>query len=248
MGAYIRGYAICATPRSGSNFLCQLLASTGALGKPLEYFNVKGRRIHEDPYYPDDPAEQFRRIMTVGATPNGVYGLKLFPEQHDLVSTTYAWTKLLPNLKFIVLERRDILGQALSWVRATQTDRYLSTDSPQRADTYNGEMIRSSLRLVVGRRARWSMFFARTGITPLPVFYEDVVANPQTEVDRIAAFIGDCSPALIRLELVETKIQRDMVSEEWRRRFQAEFGNPDVVDNLGPPGRADARVIGGIRW
>jgi hypothetical protein len=74
------------------------------------------------------------------------------------------------------------------------------------------------------------------------------VANPQTEVDRIAAFIGDCSPALIRLELVETKIQRDMVSEEWRRRFQAEFGNPDVVDNLGPPGRADARVIGGIRW
>jgi LPS sulfotransferase NodH len=225
--------------------LCQLLSSTGVLGRPREYFNVKGRRIHEDPDYPDDPAEQFRCILTVGATPNGVYGLKLFPEQHDVISRTCAWTKLLPNLKFIVLERRDTLGQALSLARASQTEQYFATDWPQGAEAYDGPMIRQSLRVIIGRRARWSLFFARTGIEPLPIFYEDITTNPQAEVERIAAFMGDCSPAIIRPELVNTTVQRDMVSEEWRTRFHAEYGDPDVVDNLGPQ---PARALGGIRW
>jgi LPS sulfotransferase NodH len=36
-----RGYAICTSGRSGSNVLCQYLASTGLLGKPLEYIGGK---------------------------------------------------------------------------------------------------------------------------------------------------------------------------------------------------------------
>ena len=56
--AAVRGYAICTAPRSGSNFLCQLLAGTGLLGRPLEYFNGPGRRYFDDPSYPDDPARR----------------------------------------------------------------------------------------------------------------------------------------------------------------------------------------------
>ncbi|TPL71848.1 hypothetical protein FJ941_28635 [Mesorhizobium sp. B2-3-13] len=41
----MRGYSICTSPRSGSNFLCQHLSSTGVLGHPLEYFNGRGRRF-----------------------------------------------------------------------------------------------------------------------------------------------------------------------------------------------------------
>ncbi|MGP8122502.1 MAG: Stf0 family sulfotransferase [Xanthobacteraceae bacterium] len=41
-----RGYAICTMPRSGSNFLCQLLASSGCLGRPLEYFNGPESPVH----------------------------------------------------------------------------------------------------------------------------------------------------------------------------------------------------------
>jgi hypothetical protein len=47
-----RGYMICATSRTGSNYLCQLLASTQVLGNPLEYFNTNGRRRREDPKCP----------------------------------------------------------------------------------------------------------------------------------------------------------------------------------------------------
>src|SRR4051794_11021098 len=32
------GYLVCATPRSGSTLLCELLTSTGVAGRPAEYF------------------------------------------------------------------------------------------------------------------------------------------------------------------------------------------------------------------
>ncbi len=226
----IRGYVICTAPRSGSNFLCELLSSTGVLGNPREYFNGPGRRVHDDPTYPDDPAAQFRRILTMGATPNGIYGLKVFPDQHDMIAGTCAWTKLLPGLKFIALERRDILGQALSLVRVLQTGQYRSTVPPINRESYNPALIRASLYKVIKDRARWSLFFARTGIEPLPVVYEDVAENPQTEVDRIAAFVGGSASAIIRPELIGVKVQRDAVLEEWRIRFRAENGSAETID------------------
>jgi LPS sulfotransferase NodH len=45
-----RGYAICTSARSGSNWLCYLLSSTGQLGHPREYFNVEARRRNTPPF------------------------------------------------------------------------------------------------------------------------------------------------------------------------------------------------------
>jgi LPS sulfotransferase NodH len=77
-----RGYAICTSGRSGSNLLCQYLSSTGVLGNPLEYFNGSGRRLLGYPEYPDEPSRQIDWILTAGATPNGIYGLKVFPARY----------------------------------------------------------------------------------------------------------------------------------------------------------------------
>jgi LPS sulfotransferase NodH len=104
-----RGYAICTSGRSGSNLLCQYLSSTGVLGYPLEYFNGSGRRRLGYPAYPDDPSQQTGWILTEGATPNGIYGLKIIPAQAELIEKSIRWTELLPNLRFVLLKRRDIL-------------------------------------------------------------------------------------------------------------------------------------------
>jgi LPS sulfotransferase NodH len=197
---------------------------------PREYFNGPGRRTHDDPTYPDAPADQFQRILTMGSTPNGVYGLKVFPDQHDMIAKTCAWTRLLPRLKFIALERRDTLGQALSWARTVQTGQYRSTVPEKNPASYDASLIRAALYQVIKGRARWSLFFARTGFEPLPVFYEDVLANPQMEIDRIAAFVGGCGPAIVRPDLIKLKTQRNSTIDEWRNRFRTENGNPDIID------------------
>lgn len=67
---------VAATPRVGSNYLCELMASTGELGVPREYFNHVGRRKYDDPNYPSDLRGQLRQIRTTGRTPNGIAGVK----------------------------------------------------------------------------------------------------------------------------------------------------------------------------
>jgi LPS sulfotransferase NodH len=227
-----RGYAICTSARSGSNWLCYLLSSTGHLGNPREYFNCEARRQFDDPAYPAEAAEQFSRILTMGATPNRVYGLKVSPSQHDAISQTCAWTRLLPNLKFVLLQRRDLLGQALSAARAVQTGQFRSTVPAKAPPTYDPNLIKESLVGTVKDQARWALFFARTGIAPLPVYYEDVVTNPQATIDRIAGLVGTRQQVVIRPDLIDLKVQRDALTEEWRARFLREEGGGDVLDQL----------------
>ena len=225
-----RGYAICTQPRSGSNLLGQYLSSTDRLGYPLEYFNGPARRELGIPDFPDDPRKQIDYILSVGTTQNGVYAVKLFASQLDLIAQSVRWTELLPQLRFVYLERRDLLGQAISWTRAVQTNQYRSTQRSSGQAKYDGDLILHHLVAIVKERAQWDKYFARTGILALRIVYEDLLADPQAQVDRVARIMGVDEPVVINPARIDLSIQRDSLSEEWRRKFQAEYGNPDVID------------------
>jgi LPS sulfotransferase NodH len=231
-GTANRGYAICTSGRSGSNLLCQYLSSTGILGNPLEYFNGSGRRMLGNPEYPDDPTEQIKWVLTEGATPNGIYGLKVFPPQIDRIAKSVHWTELLPKLNFVVLKRRDILGQAISGVRAAQTNQWRASMAAQGALTYDGQQIYERLRTIAQEYARWDIFFARKGLQPTTISYEDLLTNPQTAVDQIAHLFGLRGQALVASQRVDLTVQRDANSEEWRRRFLGEYSDPNDLDCL----------------
>ncbi|MBV8848649.1 MAG: hypothetical protein JOZ16_03595 [Methylobacteriaceae bacterium] len=228
-----RGYAICTLPRSGSNYLCEVLGSTGVLGRPKEYFNAEGRRRYDDPAYPDDPHEQIERILTMGATPNGVYALKLFPTLFDSVVPHFALTKVLPDLRFVRLRRRDILDHAISYVKATQTQAYRSTDEAVSATSYDPATIQSSIGQICQWSARWDMFFARTGLQPVEITYEDLLGDPQAAADRVAKLMDVRPPLKIDFYKIPLRIQRDQESADWRERFRRECGDPNYIDSAG---------------
>ena len=225
-----RGYAICTSGRSGSNLLCQYLSSTGVLGNPLEYFNGSGRRLLGYPEYPDDPSRQIEWVLTEGATPNGIYGLKMFPAQVELIEKSIRWTALLPGLKFVLLKRRDILGQALSAVRAMQTEQWRSSMPARGPAVYDGAQIYERLQFAVRDYARWDIFFARKAVAPTIVVYEDLLADPQSAVDQIAGLFGLRGQARAAGERVDLKIQRDTTTEEWRARFLDEYRDRKALD------------------
>ncbi|RAZ92872.1 hypothetical protein DPM33_03155 [Mesorhizobium hawassense] len=227
----MHGFAICTAPRSGSNFLSQLLSSTGQLGRPLEYFNGPGRRYFDDPDYPDDRNAQIEKILTMGATPNGIYGLKIFAYQNDWVEDEIEWTARLPNLQFIFLRRRDILGQAISWARALQTGQYRHGQTSTGEAAFDGQAILDRLRAIAIEYARWEMYFARNEIAALPVVYEDVANAPQQAVDSIAGLFN-LHHVRADARQVSVILQRDESTEKWRRRFVEEFGNLGRVDKL----------------
>lgn len=97
----VRAYIVCATPRSGSTLLCEMLAATGRAGNPLEHFEVL--RHSSLPRQPREyfleadaapvrerlpPLEQgapstelaphwWSRVLAEGLSANGVWGGKL---------------------------------------------------------------------------------------------------------------------------------------------------------------------------
>jgi LPS sulfotransferase NodH len=227
-----RGYAVCTSGRSGSNLLCQYLASTGVLGRPLEYFNAAARRMFGAPEFPDDPERQIKWVLTAGATDNGIFGIKVFPAQIDHAAKSIAWSRMLPNLAFVLLKRRDLLGQAISNLRATQTRQWRSTLPPQGSPAYDGPQIYAHLRDAVRDYARWDLFFARRGIAPTTIWYEDMLLDAQAAVDKVASLFGLQGQAPIARDKVDLAIQRDALNEDWRMRFLDEFGKRDELDTI----------------
>lgn len=106
-----RSYLVCATQRSGSTLVCELLKGTGVAGRPEEYFEATqqtgipphpgefleglertGLGIRDDPEPPEAPRysslagvadyeQHLERVLELGTTPNGVFGAKLMFNQ-----------------------------------------------------------------------------------------------------------------------------------------------------------------------
>ena len=216
-----RGYVICTEPRSGSIYLCQLLASTGVLGVPTEYFNVETMRLRGHADYPTDPEAQLAAIAELGATPNGVYGLKIFSRQFRAVAAT-RWAERLPSLSFLHLTRLDALGQAISHVRAMQTQQWTARSTTRGAPRYDFSGIKNELVRLLNAQAGWSHYLARNGVPVLHIAYEQMIAAPQQTADAVARFVGLGEPASVDPSQLWVTPQRDGLNAEWRERFVAE--------------------------
>ena len=136
-------YAICATQRSGSNFLCDLLKVTRRCGNAHEFFRdwhmaSVNRQRGTGGSGPESCANiqaHLAHIMQIGATLNGVFGMKIMGNQTGILkeklnmlpqlsSSTLAEALniLFPNLWYIHLRRNDKIAQAVSFARARQSN------------------------------------------------------------------------------------------------------------------------------
>lgn len=224
-----RGYAICGEQRTGSTFLAQMLASTGRLGVPREFFSVNPMRRYVDPNYPADPEAQLGQVLPLGSTANGVYGLTVFTGHFD-DARRIRWAERLPNLAFVHLRRRDLLGQALSLVRAQQTDQYHSHRPKAGEPLYDRGRINEALVGLARTEARWRYWFARNGLDPLMLDYEDLAERPLEAVGRIAVLVGVSGEVTVDFDKVANRVQRDDQTEDWRQRFLAESRNLAVFN------------------
>ncbi len=226
------GYAICGAARSGSSWFAKALGSTDALGRPADAFNTRFQQRLFGPDYPAGRLEQIGRVLTEGATPNGIYGVKIFPAVLFQMGHQIRWTRHLPNLRFVHWRRRDLLGQAISRVRAEATEQWRSTlDALGEAD-YDGGAILRALKFTASLDARWEVYFARNGIAPLRLVYEDALEDLQGAVDAVAALMDLDHRPRVDPSRIALEVQRDAETEAWRQRFVADHGDPDRMDEL----------------
>jgi trehalose 2-sulfotransferase len=224
-----RSIMLATVERCGSEFLCQLMGATGQLGRPSEYLNTEWmRRFIAD--YPDEVRAQLAIAHRVGTTTNGCFAMKLHPIWLDRLLSGARVEAAFPNPVFVRLFRRDLLAQAISLYRARGAGKYHAHIPARRTIDYDGAAIQRALIEQVHNTARWQVYFARNGLQPLAIAYEELVTNPDAAVRAIAHHAGiDVRPAAPTAPL---QIQRDDVSNAWRQRFVAEFGNLNLLDRI----------------
>jgi trehalose 2-sulfotransferase len=220
----VRGYVICSEHRSGSTLLCELLKSTGQLGNPDEFFRdtIFSARFERRP-------EFLENVLDQATTPNGIYGLKVFSQQFD-VTCARRWAEELPDLRYVYLERRDLLGQAISLVRARQTEQYSATAKARRAERYDGRAIKRQLGRIAEGYLRWRRFFARNGIVPVWLSYEELIDDHLSAVLAVARAVEIelTADVVVRAEL---RRQQDQLTSIWRERFISEYSDTGYLDH-----------------
>jgi LPS sulfotransferase NodH len=225
----MRSIVLATDQRTGSEWLCSLMANTRRLGTPCEYLNAPWMQLFVQGY-PTSVETQIKIAHTVGTSSNGVFAMKLHPWHFDLLAGKVPFAVAFPSPVFVYLYREDRLGQALSLVRASQTGSYHAFTDVKVDPVYDTAAIMATLRSLTANQARWECYFARNNISPLRISYEKLVESPIEQLRAIAGF------AMVELDNFETplarglKIQRDEQTEEWRRRFHAESGCLDYLD------------------
>lgn len=217
--------------RTGSELLCQLLGATGRLGRPSEYLNTSWMQRFI-PDYPADVASQVAIAHRAGTTPNGCFSMKVHPWHIDRLLSEGTISHTFPTPTFVRLMRRDLLGQAISLHRARQTGRYHSHIQEERPAGFDAEAIGTTMRDLAANRARWDLYFARIGTSPLTVTYEELCADLFQVVHRVAAAMGETVDRTMVTSFTPIRRQADELSVEWRARYIHECGSVDRFDRL----------------
>ena len=245
-------YIICATPRSGSTLLCDLLAETGVAGHPNSYYRQESilywARSWDLSMLDLTDNKEFDRsylaaALRAGTSENGVFGLRLMwgsvaelstrlgalhPDLHDDAAL---FERALGETLYIHLSRQDKIAQAVSLLRAEQSGLWhLAADgterersSPPQPMVYDADRLSGFLKELEMDDAAWAAFFAHNRIEPMRLTYEAVAAAPQVAVARILSALGR-EPELASTVTARTAKLADNTSLEWADRFRRESG------------------------
>jgi LPS sulfotransferase NodH len=222
---------LAAEERSGSEYLCQLMGATRRLGRPSEYLNTYWMRRFV-PDYPEAVDAQLAIAHRVGTTANGCFAMKTHPAHVDRLLQGGSVAVAFPNPVFVRLYRRDLVAQAVSLYRARASDRYHAFVAAGREVGFDGEAIRQCLFELVRSRGRCEVYFARNGIEPLAIAYEDLAADPYAAVRANGRRVGEAVGPQDVVVTVPLQVQRDDISALWKQRFVATYRDLDVLDTF----------------
>lgn len=238
------GYLLCASPRSGSTLLCDLLSRTGVAGNPESYFRPASVSLFaaswgvlaEADTWDERYVEAVRRK---GAGATGCSSLRimwsdmpvflaklrmLYPADDGDASLLM---RRLDTGHFVHLFREDKVAQAVSLVLARQTGLWhLNADGsdrqrvgPRREPRYDYDQIASELRMLDDEARGWEQWFGSQGISPMQVEYRDLVTDPADTVRQIMKMIGRPVPGL--LPFPGTARLATALNDEWVERFRS---------------------------
>ncbi len=243
-------YIICATPRSGSTLLCDLLTDTLVAGCPdsffrredlLEwagYFTVSVTNWGDDQEF-DQP--YLSAVLQHGTGGTSIFGMRLMWESlgnlskrlesfyPDLPNDNARFQAVFGSPLYVHLTREDKVSQAVSRLRAEQSGLWhVAADGTERErlkqgqePVYDADSLSKIVTKLEEQDAAWSNWFVQQEIQPMCITYEALASNPQAELEAVLAALG-LDPAIAETAVPRTAILADSESREWAERFREE--------------------------
>jgi LPS sulfotransferase NodH len=228
----LNSYIIASVQRSGTHLLCTLLRSTGVAGLPAEHFLAKPGETWERRWNSPSRMQYVQRVLQDNTTANGVFGtvvmwsyfdrmvqmLRDMPEYNALDDANLL-ASVLRQPKYVWLRRRNQVEQAVSWAIACQTRVWAQKAGekprPRNLPRFDFKVIDEWCNRIAAHNAAWENYFRENRIEPLTLFYEDLVADNRTAVERVLQFLNVSLPA--RMEIVPPGFEKqaDEISAQW---------------------------------
>lgn len=248
-GGAERSYLLCTVPRSGSWLLADLLEQTDLAGRPEEYFRPDHRIQWSREWGIPVKAPYGRYVgaaLANTATGNGVFGakthwyqfewftgeLRALPGADPAATDEALIEQWLPRPHYVHLRREDTVRQAISYYLATYSDMWFHlagedegtgadrfirpVPMPERPDWGHVRFLENA---VISHEQRWAGFFARSGIVPLDIRYEDMAGDYEKTVRRVLDFIGVPLAATAPLPRPRLKKQASEATERLVREY-----------------------------
>ncbi len=216
-----RTVLIASTPRCGSHMIGHAMARTGLLGVPFEYCNPSNMSVWMQRLGTISPEATLRAIIARRSTANGMFGIKAHFTQCETLGGPQQLFKALPGLRVVHLRRADVLRQAISYAVARQTGVWIKGQEPtSETAVYDASLIADCLDDIAVQNAGWSTAFAKAGIRPLNLYYEDAASDLQFAVTQVARFMNVVSSdETIEVETATERQGRNGMTKNWVERY-----------------------------
>lgn len=213
---------ICFANRSGSFYLAQLLAAGGVGNEAGEFFNAETVIEHSRRRGLTSLAGFVEALPAILGMPARLIA-KAGVGQLVMLIDAGILPALLPRSRFLLIERGDRLGQAISRVIASQTGQWTSAHQATIGSedlVYDRAAIETEWARADYTTHGFYRLFAANGIAPIHVGYEALLDDPAAVLAEIGAALG-IGPIPYRPQGVSLQRQAGPVNAAWRARYLA---------------------------
>ncbi len=213
------------TNRSGSNLISEYMCASkrfSGFGEPLNHEQVIHRSKCENiRSFPDYLRLELERVRREGC----MFGMKSSYTQAMMLVRCGAIPRFFNDVRWVILQRRDILSQAISFSIAFQTKQWTSMQRRIGGVQYNFRDIENRLKGLTVAYNAMDTFCLEQGVDPYRIFYEDFVMKPRQGARDLAAHLGVTNVNFDKSKLKLQK-QRDNLNEEFKQKFLDEYRGP----------------------
>jgi len=247
-------FSIAFSMRCGSTVLSELLSRSG-VGSPTEYFQYPYER---NIFLSDATATGFTTgfdSLIKKNSPGGIFGSKMTHDHRahldDFLRKSFpdfvTLDDVLPNHKWIFVDRKDVIAQAISLYVAERVGVWHVVAGEDRAAPYDEVEydffdVLSKLMILLANNANWQLYFLTLGIVPLHLHYEDLCDDTDTVFKNIFDYLGVSHTRVPALKTEsEGSLQKisgnhNELYSSLKKRFSDDFlniGQSDDLERLG---------------